>query len=953
MNTRKLISLVVGCMLLTSFQLLDAQTCTISGKVLDKITQNPLVGADVVVMNIQDTTRVQYAITNAEGVFTSGDLRKGQYKLRIYYMGYQNSEQTVLINFRVQSLGTITLAPKTEKLKDVTVVGQAPPVTLKGDTTEFNASSFKVNPDANVEDLVKKMPGVTSEDGTVKAQGEEVKKVLVDGKPFFGDDPNIALRNLPAEIVDKIQVFDQASEQSQLTGFNDGETTKTMNIVTRSNRRNGQFGKVGAAYGDQDRYIVGGTMNKFKGAERITAIVSSNNLNQQNFTTQDIIGAMGFSGGGGRGGRGGNRGGNYGGGQMGIMNSYLSGPQSGLSTVNSIGLNFGNSYKNKLQINGSYFLNNNNNKNNQVSNTQNILSADSSTYTYGTSNSTTKNFNNRLNLRIEYQIDSMNTLYIIPSLNFQTYTSNSMNINSNSWSDVQLNSSNYSTNSNSQGYSISNRMTYRHKFVKPGRTFSVDFNTSFNERTPYSKSNTDLEFMVPTDSSSILDQVISTMNSGYTLTTNIAYTEPIGKMSMIQINANNSYTKNYSYKRTSDLNNASDAYIRNDAYSNKYLNYFITNHLGLSYLLRGQKYYASAGFDVQRAGLNGHQTFPMASKTDKLYTNVLPNALINFRMTQQSHLILNYRTSTNPPSISQLQGVPDRSADGLRITYGNPNLSPQYAHSMIARVTNVNRESGRNFFVLFAGTITQNSIGSSTTYDSLNRASVNYLNKGTAYNLRSIGNFGFPVKLIKSNLNITGGVSYTRTPGFVNGLENISSTLTYSNGIVIGSNISEKVDFTLAESGNYNIVKNSVTPDNNNNYYSQNTTFRFNWILWKGFTYQTDLTNKLYTGLSASYNQNITLWNMGIGKKFMKNQAAEVRFTMYDLLNQNSSVSRSISSYQITDSRDLTLSRYFLVSFTYTFRKFTMGSAPDFRDRHRDGFGGPPPPGMGPGRYHD
>jgi hypothetical protein len=936
--------LLLLILLLVSFISSYSQGYKVTGKVLDRTDQSPLVGANVIITNAQDSTDRHITITNSDGVFIVSGLSKRLYKLTASYMGYDKLNQSLAVSFKNQTIDNVFLNPTIQQLKQVTIIGTPPPAILKGDTSEFNASSFKVTADANIEDLVKKMPGVTIENGTVKAQGEEVKKVYVDGKPFFGDDPSVALKNLPAEIVDKVQVFDQQSEQSQLTGFNDGQTTKTMNIVTRTDKRNGQFGKLNAAYGSDDRYSVGGNINKFKGNQRISLIGLSNNINQQNFGTQDFLGAMGGSSTfGSRGDRGSS-------GRSG--SSGNSAGSSGITTVNSIGLNYSNIFKDKLTLTGSYFYNNTKNENYSIVNTQNILSTDSSKFENSSSNSSTKNFNNRVNFRVEWKIDSMNTLIILPSINFQTNKSYSLSHEDQSLGISDLiarqNESNSVYNTNSSGYNISNRITYRHKFLKESRTLSFDLYTTFNERTPYTTSNSDLTIYSRLDTSStLIDRTISTMNSGYTINSNIAYTEPINKISILQFNVANSYSRTYANKITSDYDLDNYQYQQIDTLSNKYLNYFITNKLGLSYRLKTDRLSASAGFEFQNSNLSGDQTYPRISNTDKSFNNVLPNVQARYKMTQQTSAVFNYRTSTTPPSISQLQDVSEYSSNLTKITKGNPNLEPQYQHDISTRFIHIDRQKGNNFFFLFGGTILQNSIGNSTTYlDTIQI--VMPVNKGTAYALRSMLNYGFVIKPIKCNLNLSGGYNYNRTPGFVNGKINTSTTNAFSGSVVISSNISEYIDFTISTSGSYTLVENTVTSSNNNNYYSQNSGFRLNWIIWKGFTLQNDISNKLYRGLSADYNTNVTVVNLGIGKKVFKNQSGEFRITAYDLFNKSTSISRTISANTITDTQSKILSRYVLASFTYTFRKFKSGSAPQERERRRRDFDGGPPMG-GPG----
>jgi hypothetical protein len=444
------------------------------------------------------------------------------------------------------------------------------------------------------------------------------------------------------------------------------------------------------------------------------------------------------------------------------------------------------------------------------------------------------------------------------------------------------------------------------------------------------------------------------MNSGLSVNTNIAYSEPIGKISQIQVNAANSYSKTYAYKKTSDLDTLLNTYSKIDNLSNKYLNYFVTNRLGLSYRIKTIKLSVSAGFELQSSNLSGDQTYPQPSNTDERFTNILPNAQLNYRVTQQHNVIVNYNTSTNPPSIAQLQNVSEYNSNLTRITRGNPNLEPQYQHNLTTRLTYVNREKGSNFFLLFGGSVSQNSIGNSTVYlDTIQITTP--VNKGTGYNFRSMANYGFPIKLIKCNMNVSSGYNFTKTPGFVNGKENISTTNAITGSAVLSSNISEKLDFSISANGNYTFVDNTVNTQNSNNYYSQNARFRLNWIFWKGLTLQNEVNNKLYRGMSSSsYNQNITIVNLGLGKKFMKNQAAEFRISVYDLFNKNTTISRTITANQIIDQQSKALSRYVMASFTYTFRYFKSGSAPEQGERHRhddfdhprgdrSGFGGPPP----------
>ncbi len=244
---------LLACCLLVAAPALLAQELSLKGVLQDKQEKFPIPGATVKLTSLSDSTKVAGGVTDVQGRFNISRLQAQSYRMTVSYLGYKDVTRTILITQPDQDAGTLLLERGATRLKGVTVAGQVPPVQQKGDTLAYNASSYKTNPDASAEDLVKKMPGITVEGGTVKAQGEDVKKVLLDGKEYFGEDATLALRNLPSEVVDKIEVFDRLSDQAQFTGFDDGNSYKTINIVTRGNIRNSQFGKVFAGYGTDDR----------------------------------------------------------------------------------------------------------------------------------------------------------------------------------------------------------------------------------------------------------------------------------------------------------------------------------------------------------------------------------------------------------------------------------------------------------------------------------------------------------------------------------------------------------------------------------------------------------------------------------------------------------------------------------------------------------------------------
>lgn len=942
-------------LLLVSFLMLgfaNAQDLRIAGSLVNAGDQSLLVGATVKLMSARDTSQFKYTITNQQGYFEFNKLNRGSYILEITYIGFDKLRKNVFASNNSQVVKYV-LNPSATTLKEVDVTSTTIRGEQKGDTVQYNAAAFKVSQDATTEDLVRKMPGITIENGTVKAHGEEVKKVLVDGKQFFGDDPSVALKNLPAEVVDKIQVFDKLSDQAAWTGFDDGNAQKTLNIVTKSARNNGQFGKFSAGYGTDDRYLLGANMNIFNDQRRITILGLSNNINMQNFTADD---ATSGSSGGMMSGRGGGPGG-----------GFNMGPSSGINTVNSLGLNFNQSWGTKLTVNGSYFFNRNVNDLTKKISRQYILSADSSQYYSENSISGSTGNNHRMNFRIEYNLNDNNSFIITPRLTIQNSSANSNVLALSGFDPEFMNSSlllsatDNVTSSKSDSYNFNNDLLYRHKFAKKGRTVSINLGTGINNRNRSSLLSALNSYYAAHGGSAgdSLQQQAKTLTNGLSLSSNLVYTEPVGKNSQLQANYNISYSKNDNDKKTYDYLFEQQDYSPyvDTLLSNVYNNEYTTHRPGIGYLYKTDKANLNAGLTYQYAILKGEQEFPVTNTTSYTFDNILPNLFFNYKFTDRMNLRMVYRGSTNAPSVSQLQEVVDNS-NQLLLSAGNPLLKQEVRHFAMSRFSLQNKQKTSNLFWMFFFQKMQDYIGNSTTL--VKRDTVFYgqfvsrgaqismpVNLDKAWNTRTFLSLGLPVKFIKSNLNFNTGLSYTQIPSLINGAENLSKTLGINEGAVIASNISQKLDFTLTYNFNYNFVDNTLQSQTDNNYIYQAASASINWQFWKGFFIQNNLTYQKYNGISTSYLTDYTLWNAAFGMKFLKNNAAEVKLSAFDLLNQNKSVNRSVSDTYIEDSYTEVLQRYVMLTFTYNLRNFngkTPPATPDRRgDFHRDG----PPPGGG------
>lgn len=904
-----------------------SQTTSVLGLLIDENSAKPVTGANILLANNRDTLSGKGSVSGESGVFHIENLKAGRYMLRITHVSYKTYQKPIMIKEGKNDLGTILIQSSAKMLKNVEVQANAIKIEIKGDTTQYKADGFKINPDANTQDLITKMPGITVEGGTVKAQGEEVKRVLVDGKQFFGDDPNLALRNLPAEIVDKIQVFDQLSDQSQFTGFDDGNAVKTMNIVTRGSSRNGQFGKFYAGYGTDDRFSAGMNLNLFNGERKITILGLSNNINQQNFSIQDIMGAMGSSGRGGRGGRG--------------LNSFMVGQQNGLTTTHAIGFNYTDQWSPKIKVNGSYFINYSDNNTITELIRDYVSGRNPGQKYYEESDSKNNNINHRFNFRFDYDIDSSNSLLIRPSFTYQDNEKSNWMDGRYQHENIIMNKTTSKDGSDQQAINFSNNILWRHKLSKKGRTISLNVGTDINKREGISNLLAENYYTLPTDSLYIIDQNSDMLDEGYTLSANLSYTEPIGKNSQLEINYNPSYNYNDARKETFDLDSVSNQYIIPATYlSNVYENKYTYHRTGLSYRYRKDELNFHIGIQYQFAELEGNQDLPYSTSISKTFSNALPNAMLNYRFSKTKNMRIFYRSNTRQPSISQLQDVIDNS-NSLLLSTGNPALKQEYSQTLMARYSAVNPQNSNNFFIMFHVQNSMDYIGNATmTADTVTELPGGYVmlpgtqlsmpvNLNGYWSLRSFISYGIPVKWIKSNINLTVGLTWNRSPGLVNLETNISNTTGLTGGLVIASNISSKIDFTLSTFANYNIVKNSLLVALNNNYHTQVSNAKFNWIFGSNFVFNTDLSHLLYSGLDEQYNQNLWLWNASIGKKIFANQRGEIKIGVNDILGQNETISRSITSTYIEDSKSNSLKRFIMLSFTYNLRNFQTNQPPE------------------------
>jgi Outer membrane protein beta-barrel family/CarboxypepD_reg-like domain len=933
-----------------------AQTIEITGIIHDAKSNVGVSGASVLLINAKDSTQRKGVFANIDGLFKFTNIKSGIYRLRVTSIGYANLETRVTVGNTSKDLGVLKVSENTNQLGEVVVREKQVRVEQKGDTVQYHADAFKTNPDATAEDLVKKMPGVTIENGVVKAQGEEVKKVTVDGQEFFGDDAALALKNLPAEVIDKVQVFDRLSEQSQFTGFDDGSAVKTINITTRQNKNNGQFGKLYAGYGENERYQSGVSINFFKKAKRLTIIGLSNNINQQNFSNQDILGVLGTSGGGGLAGGGGQAGGNRGGGGGqagggtprgggggqgggGDASNFMVGQQPGIAKTTSIGLNYSDNLGKKLKLSSSYFFNAANNGNVGISSRE-YLGTQPQLYN-DTSAASNKNMNHRANIRLEYTIDKNNSIIFTPRISWQGNEAISTLSSRTILNSQVLNTNKTNRISNNNGFNFSGEVLFRHRFAKNGRTLSLNLGETISDRTGTSSQYSESRYFSPKDTIQIVNQLTESLTKSNRLSAGVTYTEPVGKTGQLQFDHNISYNLSSSDRQVNAYDEKAQTYsILKPNLSSVFENDYLTNRTGVSYRIRDKQSFLTLGVSYQNALLASEQTYPMLQDVRYSFNSILPNAMFNYRFENKSNIRVFYRTNTNAPSVNQLQGVINNS-NPTQLSTGNPDLKQDYSHNVSIRYGATNAKTAQSLNLFLNLGYSNNAIVQSTFIAdkdfqlaegiTLFRGSqlTKPINLDGMMNIRSFISYGLPISKLKSNLNFNAGVSFAKNPNLINDIKSFTNNYGINGGIVMSSNMSEKLDFTLSYSPTYSIVRNSAQPTLNNNYIYQTTSFKVNWLFGKGFLFQSEAVNQAYSGLGTGFNQNFTLWNAGFGYKFLKKQggtspAGELRFNVFDLLKQNNSISRNINTAYIEDARNQVLGRYYMVTFTYNLRNFRL-----------------------------
>ncbi len=909
----------------------------VTGSVVEQGSDTPIEQATVRLLNVKDSAMVRGVVSARNGSFTLKNVKKGSYLLHITFIGYDPLYQPLQITGKKNpvNVGKLELSDGAIELGEAVVIGKAPEVTVRNDTVEYNADSYKVTEGSVLEDLLKKMPGVeVDSEGKITVNGKEVKKVMVDGKEFFSDDPKVASKNLPAKMIDKLQVLDKKSDMAQMTGFDDGEEETVINLTVKPGMKQGWFGNAYGGYGSKDRYEGNAMVNRFVNNDQITFMGGANNTNNMGFS--DLASTM-FSGMGGGGGR---RGG--------------FGAGSGITSSGNAGLNFSKEFKpDKLTLGGNTRYSHSDNDARSKSDRQNILPGDSSSYDNSEAMSRTKSDNFGVDFRLEWKPDTMTQLIFRPSFSF----SHSMNDNfsdattlDNELDTVNTNkSSNYSE---SNGYNLNASIDFSRKLNNKGRVFSATLSGGNSDSYSDGMNRSDIVYFNQTDAlkNSIIDQRSRYDNKGFNYRAYVSWVEPIGHNNFIQATYSISQRKQEALKNVYNQDADGIYNVLDSAYSQSYRNNFISQRASLSFKSQRAKFNYTIGLNLDPS-YSSSENFvgdTTLSKITRKVVNLSPMAQFNYMFDKRTNLRIMYNGRTSQPSMTQLQPVADIS-DPTNITIGNPDLNPRYTNNVFIRFQQFTPEKQRAFMIMANGSYIINDIVSYTSYNQetgVKTTTYKNVNGNYSGNVRMMLNT--PLKNKKFSINSMTMASFANSNGYINEEKNTNRNLILSErgGIDFRSSYLD-----LGVNGNirYNATSNSLQKENNQNTFNYGAGGYTTIYLPLNFKIESDVNWSTNSGYGDGFKQNEVLWNASASKSFLKNNQGTLRFKIYDILQQRSNISRSVTASYIQDSEYNTLGSYFMVHFIYRFSIFKGGaSASDVKTPGRSGRGrGPmgPPPG--------
>lgn len=949
---KKLLPLIIGIFI--SYAASAQTNRDISGVVKDS-TGTSVIAATVKFIAGKDTL---FTRTNVDGEFTFKGVKSSTFLITISSLGYQPINKRFLYKDGASpiKLDPITMKYENRELTEVVISG-TPSVTIKEDTVIYRASDYPLRENALAEDLLKKLPGVeVDKDGNVTAQGKAITRVRVNGKDFFGGDVRTATQQLPANILESAQIIDDYGDQANLTGVRTGDPEKILNFTIRPDKNKGYFARGSAGGGNKDRYQASLTANTYNNKEQFSFIGNLNNTNSSVFN----FGSGGGFGGGGGGARvqssgGGSGGGSRftGGGGFGGGGNSQSASSDGLTSVGSVGLNYRNDYGKKVSSYGNYSFSNNNNNvisdQLQQNNFQNSL--------ISTNQNSLKNVignNHRLGWNLEYRPDSVNYIKFSPNFSYGA-SNNGGSTSYTQFDNLRLSSDGTTLNqTNSKNPNFGANLLLNHSFQKKGRNISLYISANNSKTNQEDDQLTQyINYIVNGGTSNVYrNQNLYDNNRNSRIFSNFSYNEPLSDKANLEFSYNHSTTTYKNERETFDIRPAGGSTF-NTSLSNNYNYSFSTDRFGLNYRFNEKKYNYSFGLSAQPSVLEG-KSVVMGVSTPNRNTgfNIIPSARYSYNFSRTRAVNAFYFGRANEPTYIQLQPTPDISNPQYPV-YGNPNLGAEFTHILNFRYNNFNFKSGDVLFFNLSGNYTENKIVSNIVR-SMDPAiglvqESRYLNTNGYYTANAFYNFSKPFKDKKYIFSFRGSANYINNISYTDDVKNIGKNWIFSQAL--NMQINPNKNYELNPGLQYSLNTNTNDAITNNNTKVSTYTLNFNSKVYflKTWLAGSDFGKSFNNGYSSALAVNPFIINTYLEKQFFKDKSSTLRFQAYDLMNENTSVSRAVTGNVITDSQSNRLSRYFMLSFTMRLQKFS-GKQPEQQQMgpggYRPGMGRP---GMGSG----
>jgi len=852
----------------------------IQGTVYDENTKESIPFATVRLMNAKDSTELQAVATNDKGKFRLS-ATAGDYLLEISFIGYK----TFLQNFNTSakepdySFGDIFMQENTVELGAAVIEAQVPDIVVKGDTIEYNATAYSSQESDMLQDMIRKIPGIEVDaNGNITANGKPVKKILVDGKEFFGNDIPMALANLPANMIKKLQLYKEESETAKITGFRDKDPDQVLNLVVKEELKQSIFGDVRAGYGSDDKYANKALVNYMRNGNQISFVGDMSNVND---------------------------------------NEYSMGMDSGIDKNKNIGASAQIEVSEKFKIGGNIRYSNNENLMETRTNTQTFLS-EGDRFSKQDMSSLSKRNNTNLGINLQWKPDSLTTIYARSYVSFNNNKSDNNSNNISYVAESDTTSGQTLSHSRGDGYSVNSFITMGRKLNDKGRTISLTLNNSF--RKDNSKgTNYSLTQYTGDTPDKIIDQRNSTDNKTNSYNISMSYVEPLGKDYRLQLSYSINNNKSERLRDVRKMDDDGNYTIIDTAYTRNTNNDYINQNISLNFQATKKKYRYTIGFSVDPSYSKSKITLG-DSIIENLKQNVVnfsPNLNFSYTPNDNSSLDFNYSGSTSQPGISQL------SADTVIVNalskyYGNPDLKPSYSNNFNMYYQKSNYETSR-FLMISAGfNYTFNNIVDYTLIDGQGNSTNTYRN--VSGNMGANLNFIFdtPLKNKKFNIGNSTYTNYYKNIGYTNGEKAIT------HNVVLGEQVtgrfrSDKFETSLRLGITYNMTRNNLSEsqDRNTTNYSLNHTALLK--LPYDFSIQSNLSYSYYSGYGDDFKTSEVLWNASISKLFLKKKRGTLKVQMYDILDDRNTISRQVSGNYMSDSRSNSVNQYFMVSFSYKF----------------------------------